>query len=237
MSDVGEILRGTRERKGLSLEEASAATRIKQKYLDALEQGEYHLLPGKAYTLGFLRNYATYLGLHPDDVAEEYHSLRPPEAPEVRPVSKIMATGDERMYRQRVLWVLGALILVLAGAYAVKQYNEATAHAYVPPVNVTPANLGGLSTNATNKHVTKQFTVRLAPTGPVWIRVSVDGRRAFQGKLNGPRAFTALHNMYLITRDGKHLLAHMKHRIIGPLGRHAGLEVGEFTASGWRRVA
>lgn len=68
--DVGMLLRERREAMGVSLAEAEAATRIRQKYLAALESDEWHLLPGEVVGRGFLRNYAGYLGLEPTDVIE-----------------------------------------------------------------------------------------------------------------------------------------------------------------------
>ena len=60
---VGEILRRTRKQYGQSLRDVSAALRIRPQQLEALEKGEWHRLPGKVYTIGFVRSYAEYLGL------------------------------------------------------------------------------------------------------------------------------------------------------------------------------
>lgn len=60
---------------GISLAEAEAATRIRQKYLTALEADEWHLLPGEVVGRGFLRNYATFLGLEPNEVIERRRAV------------------------------------------------------------------------------------------------------------------------------------------------------------------
>ena len=63
-----ERLYAARERKGVDLYRAERDTKIRARYLGALERGDYDELPGAVYTKGFLRNYALYLGLDPDDV-------------------------------------------------------------------------------------------------------------------------------------------------------------------------
>jgi transcriptional regulator with XRE-family HTH domain len=72
--DIGALLRERREALGVSLAETEAATRIRQKYLAALESDEWHLLPGEVVGRGFLRNYAAYLGLEPTEVIDRRRS-------------------------------------------------------------------------------------------------------------------------------------------------------------------
>jgi cytoskeleton protein RodZ len=72
MGDVGQLLQEARQQKGVSLEQVEEATRIRQKFLKALEEEEYTALPAEAYVKGFLRNYALYLGLDPEEVLALY---------------------------------------------------------------------------------------------------------------------------------------------------------------------
>ena len=65
---VGETLQAARERKGVDLYRAERDTKIRARHLAALESGDYSELPGSVYTKGFLRNYALYLGLDPEDL-------------------------------------------------------------------------------------------------------------------------------------------------------------------------
>jgi cytoskeletal protein RodZ len=68
VTGLGERLLAARERKGVDLYRAERDTKIRARYLGALERGEYRELPGSVYTKGFLRNYALYLGLDPDEI-------------------------------------------------------------------------------------------------------------------------------------------------------------------------
>ena len=69
-------LTAARERKGVDLVRAERETKIRVRYLSALESGDYRDLPGAVYTKGFLRNYAIYLGLDPDDVLRQWRRER-----------------------------------------------------------------------------------------------------------------------------------------------------------------
>jgi hypothetical protein len=71
-----ERLFAARERKGVDLYRAERDTKIRARYLGALERGDYKELPGAVYTKGFLRNYALYLGLDPDDVLVQWRRER-----------------------------------------------------------------------------------------------------------------------------------------------------------------
>lgn len=65
MNEFGDLLRQSRDFKGVTLREAERATRISRTYLAALEAGDFVQLPAAAYARGIVRNYAQYLGLDP----------------------------------------------------------------------------------------------------------------------------------------------------------------------------
>ncbi len=70
LQTLGSLLRERRERAGITLEDVEKVTRIRKKYLVALEADEWHLLPGEVVGRGFLRNYASFLNLDPDEMIE-----------------------------------------------------------------------------------------------------------------------------------------------------------------------
>ena len=92
---VGEMLQAARERKGVDLFRAERDTKIRLKYLAALEDSEYAALPPIVYTKGFLRNYAIYLGLEPEEILTRWRDEtqvgrkveRPSVAPPPRPIA------------------------------------------------------------------------------------------------------------------------------------------------------
>jgi transcriptional regulator with XRE-family HTH domain len=79
---LGERLVAAREARGIDLLRAERETKIRRTYLAALERGDFASLPGATYARGFLRNYAQYLGLDPDDVVAQWHREAPLAAPE-----------------------------------------------------------------------------------------------------------------------------------------------------------
>ncbi len=76
MSQLGERLRQARESQGIALAEAAADTRIRQQSLVALEEGQFDRLPNDVVARGFIRNYAQYLGLPPDELIDQYRTER-----------------------------------------------------------------------------------------------------------------------------------------------------------------
>lgn len=71
-SGVGTILRQARNRRKVELSEVEAATRIRLRYLRAIEDEEWDVLPGGVYTRGFIRTYAVFLGLDGDRLVSDY---------------------------------------------------------------------------------------------------------------------------------------------------------------------
>jgi len=71
-----------REARGIDLLRAERETKIRRTYLAALERGDYAALPGAVYVRGFLRNYATYLGLDPEEAVAQWHRDAPAGLPE-----------------------------------------------------------------------------------------------------------------------------------------------------------
>lgn len=106
---VGHSLKVVRERRGFALEDVSARLRIRRPYLEAIEEGRFGELPGAVYVSGFLRQYAEFLGLDPDQVLKTYQA-ESDGAVHHRPVLNFpMPRPEERTPR---LWlVVGALVL------------------------------------------------------------------------------------------------------------------------------
>lgn len=72
MESIGDKLREARARQGTDLADVEAKTKIRSRYLRALEDEQFHLLPGHAYARSFLRTYADLLGLDSQELVQEY---------------------------------------------------------------------------------------------------------------------------------------------------------------------
>ena len=65
MRSIGEILRTTREKRGIGLEEVVGATKIKKEFLEAIEDDQFQKIPSEVVAKGFIKNYAEFLELSP----------------------------------------------------------------------------------------------------------------------------------------------------------------------------
>ena len=74
MFEIGSTLRETRVRRKTTLQQAEDDTKIRVKYIQAMENDDFDLMPSAAYVKGFLRTYSHYLGLDADVILEEYRS-------------------------------------------------------------------------------------------------------------------------------------------------------------------
>jgi cytoskeleton protein RodZ len=119
--EIGNSLREARERQGLGYPEIELATKIRAKYIRALEEEDFTSIPGDAYIRGFLRTYAEYLGLDGDVYVDEYASRFitswRDELPPRRERRRIR-TRERPIERRAVLLVLAGIVLVTALVFA-----------------------------------------------------------------------------------------------------------------------
>lgn len=117
---LGEVLRAARETKGVDLSRVERDTKIRERYLVALERGDYRELPGAVYTRGFLRNYGAYLGLDAEYLIDLYRietstaaaeRTRMPVAP--RPIGR----RASRAFVVTPGLIFAALLTVAVGAF------------------------------------------------------------------------------------------------------------------------
>ncbi len=134
-----ERLLAARERKGVDLYRAERDTKIRARYLAALEHGEYGELPGVVYTKGFLRNYALYLGLDPEDVIRQWKRERGDAQVSAEPVLSVpkpLAAPRQGLTFSPVI-VVAALLTVLIAAFAVYMGVQLVRFAKPPTLALT----------------------------------------------------------------------------------------------------
>jgi len=113
MADIGATLREARTRGRISIDEVEADTKIRARYLRAIENEQWDLLPGPVYAKSFLRTYGDYLGLDSRLLVDEYKRAYEPSDHELRPISPL--THDrERPSRRPALPSWMPIVLVLA---------------------------------------------------------------------------------------------------------------------------
>jgi cytoskeleton protein RodZ len=117
---IGPTLRDARNRRKLDLPEVEGAIKIRVRYLQAIENEEWDALPGGAYTRGFIRTYASYLGLDGDRLVDDYRRLvAPPGGERVPKRVEPVPTGMRRSGSPLTNRVVAAAVCVGLAAVVV----------------------------------------------------------------------------------------------------------------------
>ena len=200
MSDFGGKLRLARERRGISLQQIAASTKISMTALEALERNDMSKLPGGIFSKAFVRSYALEVGLDPDETAREF--LERFHGSHVAPVAPPAVVSDEDSTfetQQRIAGVVLKLALISVPLIGVVLYftmrsrpadrsvapemstsapppveSRAPLSAPAAPPSAAPAV--AVPRPAASTVSPSTMTLELHPTGECWIKLTVDGR-------------------------------------------------------------
>lgn len=147
MHELGQLLKEERLKKGLTLEDLQESTKIRKRYLEAIEEGNFKVLPGNFYVRAFVKNYAEAVGLDPNELLKLYHNVLPSTEPELsaEPItrSRVSTKASERWGRVAsgvMLWAFLILIIALIWFF------------------VSKYNVGNLGSGDENNRITDQHT-------------------------------------------------------------------------------
>lgn len=118
MFQIGDSLREARIRRGLTPADVQKAIRIRERYLTALEEERWEMLPGDAYTKGFLRTYADYLGLNGQLYIDEYNVRTAHHEEDAPPLVAHASVVAARRSLGRGILIAFAAIVVVGAAVA-----------------------------------------------------------------------------------------------------------------------
>jgi cytoskeletal protein RodZ len=186
MFEIGPALREARERRGLGLPQVEADTKIRARYIRALEDEEFGILPGATYTKGFLRAYAEYLGMDGQLFIDEFNSRhfdprREDESIYSQPRSRPAPRHRPRRQSSVAMIALAAIVAVSAlvflamssggGPTGNTMYNpSATPPSSSPPTGTTPQSTP--PPTSTTKRRPAAFRVTIAATtSACWVQV------------------------------------------------------------------
>ena len=195
MFEIGNSLREARMRQGLDYGEVELATKIRAKYIRALEEEEFDILPVGTYIKGFLRSYADYLGLDGQLYVDEYNSRFVVDGfddmPQRRPRPRLQ--GERSFERKVVLLALVGIAVVTALVIVAWRFGGGDTSGSTPPVvtqKQKPVVPQGLSFVGLGKGT--YMTVR---------QRSALGRVEFQGTLRaGERQYILGSRFWLLVR-------------------------------------
>jgi cytoskeleton protein RodZ len=177
MPEIGDQLRETRMRNRIDIADVEAATKIRAKYLRALENEEWDLLPGPTFVKTFLRTYADYLGLDARNLVEDYRArFERPAGQELTPFGTSL--GGRRQRPRRPVFapwmaVIVGIVALVGALYALGKWGDddpeqearrPAASTPEPSAEPTPAGPHGRQ----RKQRRKTFAqLRIQPTGAV----------------------------------------------------------------------
>ena len=128
MFEIGYSLRAARERQGIGLPEAELATKIRAKYIRALEEEDFEALPADTYARGFLRTYADYLGLdgeiYVDEYASRFHNAEWDDEPTPARSRPRRPRRERTIERRAVVLALAGIAVVTALFFVAWKYGN-----------------------------------------------------------------------------------------------------------------
>jgi cytoskeleton protein RodZ len=210
LASFGEELRREREIRSISLREIADATKISTRFLDAIERNDHRTLPAPAFTRGFIRAYARYLGLNAEEMVTRYNYaaagddriektlhlerlVQPlPDPPKPIPVKRGIPPVYARVDGNIYLLIAIAVALAAVSYWAFKHKREKLAAESVR-AEVTATTPAGTGT-AANSTAPKAVATATAPapagdvlrltlelTGDSWISLEADGKSVVNG--------------------------------------------------------
>jgi cytoskeletal protein RodZ len=180
MLDIGAQLRETRMRRRIDISEVEAATKIRAKYLRALENEEWSLLPGPTFVKTFLRTYAEYLDLDARSLVEEYRQrFERPSTSELTPFKPGLGGRPPRR-RRPVLgpWivVVGVFACLLAALWLLGNLGGSdgdtgsnSAEQTATPTPTKTAKPSSKKKQKAKASAPKTVRFQIVATGPVWV--------------------------------------------------------------------
>lgn len=193
MSSIGSVLAEARRDQGKTLKEVERATRIRSRYIQALEDEDFGSLPGSSYARAFIREYAQFLGIDGQPLVASFNEKHQASKREQHIDSAVVMPMRRRshraMSRSRPSRALAVVVIAIAAVLLLlvftlfKGNNSDERRTQVVGVEASntkrPAPAAGSGSDAANVNLTVQVT---EPAG-CWVRVTSDGKTVFEGVL------------------------------------------------------
>jgi cytoskeleton protein RodZ len=195
MADIGATLREARMRAKIDINEVESRTKIRAKYLRAIENEEWGLLPGDVYVKSFLRTYGDYLGLDSRQLIDDYkRRYERPSDNELRPITPLSRDRDRQNRRRGPLippWALIGveLVAIVAVLYFVgggtgNGPSTTPPATHAAPAAHRPARRPRHRSTAKARPVSGTVKLQLAPTAAVYVcLIDASGKKLIPGQI------------------------------------------------------
>jgi len=219
MGSFGENLRRERELRGVTLAELANATKISSRYLRAIEEDQFSILPGGIFGRGFVRSIARHMKLDDEHWVAEFARAanQPPETLARYAPPRLPSPSS------RARWSL-ALLLVLfaAGAYVVHELRVQGA-ANSPPSPATEVAAPALTPASSapgSRRASGDLMLQIDIIDNAWLQVNVDGKTEYEGSMRAgdTRTFRAAHQIELVTGNASAVVLTLNSETLAPLG-------------------
>lgn len=225
----GERLKREREMREVSLDELTKATRISQRFLEALENEDWKKLPGGVFGRGFVRTIAGYLGLDEETLLGEYDLAR-------GDVSRESSGHAEDRIPATPMWVPLLAVLVICAAlaglffagryawhrYAARQNSQPSSALVTAPLDPSadPSTPKSTTPSAGSATATAPLELSVSTLAATHVRVLADDKLMLDGELpvGTTRHFSAQDHFEITAANSSAVLLELNHQAMPPLG-------------------
>lgn len=191
---VGERLKVAREKKKLTLEDIASQTRIPQRHLESIENGDWENLPAPTYTIGFAKSYASSVGLDRNEIGDQLREEMGGQRFASSQSEVIEAADPARtMPKWLVISAVVAVILLIV-IMSVLNRRALEQPGSNPPAAAAPATPVAKPAQqqpaAPAPAASAQGPVVLTAVAPAWIQVTDQGKTLFEGMMTPGQAYT-----------------------------------------------
>jgi len=205
MKDIGNFLKERRETRGVSLIEVEKDLKIRKKYLQALEEGNVDVIPGKTYLVGYLRNYCKYLDVEEENVnqmIQTYNNLekRKSVKKETKEENIYLQTKNKSMFEKKrfylpvkYVYLSGFLIIIFIGLFLLNRSLKEAQYFPIPSPeigNETEENIESeaeviIAESLIQESVLaeKLPALKLIASSKTWVKILSEDKIIFEGIL------------------------------------------------------
>lgn len=235
MENIGELLRTARIEKNIKFEDVEKDTKIRRRYLEALENEEWDVIPGNVYLKGFMKTYARYLGLNEELLLDELEKVIKPDH-EAKPIpEKIELPGRPK---KKIAIFLGcvAILILVASQYVYQHYfNLPDANTKEQTEQQNTNNQAPPDQNTNNQADNQQTGPDLETSAPeitdfdlliktvrnrCWIQVKSGGKVIYEGTLSAGQSqlFENLTEVAFVLGNAPDVEVYINDKYYGPYG-------------------